>query len=1239
MRHPVASLVAFALSAILVFPQPAHARPPKGNGGYDDINPKYYPVHTYWSGTLLRQTTATTSWLLYPGACVDRALGTWAPKTSAVADSLQPTAGFAHSSGYTDNQPDIAGNNNTIAYTRNDGSLDSILWHVVNVGVPAAQRPAIINGSNSLWCGSFSPTSDRKVGYPNTTYQVLYVDTGAHASPYTLTFQGNVSAELNYDFLYILGGGAGGQPDHADPLGNRGDIMDEVIDAGTGGPYGDSDLLAAFTGSIQTSQSISMPGTTVVGAGSGDPNTVSYSITIDADHRALYFVVKSENEISSLDGLWPWGTGVVLDGVSTSDNGTVYTDETPTGGSDPYGGSIIKGTYGSAAFISARVPAGVGELWQLAPGNENVTSDPCSPQKAFATDLFFEGGDPNTNVAINKQFNSIVSCTFPIPSGAATVTALWTQYLDLPRYSGYVRYAEYRVYKDGGWSDWRNAAPSNVVKFGSVQAWEQDGYQLAEAAQADSVQLRWSLRCEVAFSADKQNCSTTLVNPLLYDDLRLEVTSGVPAPTFGIYLSSVAQTTFVDGRIGSTVSGAPANCGGNVNHCWPGIRGTGLGTGIGIDDNVNSPLGDSITVGCFTPLRHGGLGINWRFGFDKSVGGGLTIVHTNGSYNSFFDTPRIIYRLFDPSTHTWSAFDSSALDADAVMIADRDGAGGVPPDTALIQSQFRFDWPPRDKVAAAASLPGGFTINGVGAYSSLAFLPAGTRMQYYFKVVDINGGTAYQFSSDRSAAEVDNLPSLPGGSIRAPDIIEFDVLPGSYVAGPGGSLLAGKTDADVLNLDGAYTSWSAGYDPVTQALRGLGVRADRYRFLQGYDLGGNFGGHELSGQRIGRLSNFFPNYSEFPIADSLASWYRIVIQSSHIRSVSVIDEQDAVLANQWWDRDTGSNQGDRCIFASGDDVFNDMLNTTGVTATNQVALAHDVFGVGSASSAWAGAVSTPFPTIDDRFAAASAGPSLAAPSTFTYPLDGGCTGGPNRFDALSAVTAPGVSAAVFYPNSQVAGIARMSENDGVGDKDRSKALGYAFSIQFARDPAYGTANPNYARSGVENRMRVLYKFLTSCRGARTGASADTGKCWPCPSPGTTMALMQADWAGQSSGFVTGTWGPLYPIQAGALATPVDQDPAPPVFVNALLQNRPNPFNPETAIPYSLAIPGRVAIRVFDISGRCVRTLVDHLEPAGPHMIRWNGKSDVGQRVASGVYFYRITYPDGAASAKKLMIVR
>jgi len=102
---------------------------------------------------------------------------------------------------------------------------------------------------------------------------------------------------------------------------------------------------------------------------------------------------------------------------------------------------------------------------------------------------------------------------------------------------------------------------------------------------------------------------------------------------------------------------------------------------------------------------------------------------------------------------------------------------------------------------------------------------------------------------------------------------------------------------------------------------------------------------------------------------------------------------------------------------------------------------------------------------------------------------------------------------------------------------------------------------------------------------------------------------------------------------------VGDSPESPRFVNALSQNRPNPFNPETIMPYSTAASGRVVIRVFDIAGRMVKTLVDRVEPAGIHFVRWNGKTDGGERVASGVYFYRITYSDGSVSAKKLAILR
>jgi hypothetical protein len=107
---------------------------------------------------------------------------------------------------------------------------------------------------------------------------------------------------------------------------------------------------------------------------------------------------------------------------------------------------------------------------------------------------------------------------------------------------------------------------------------------------------------------------------------------------------------------------------------------------------------------------------------------------------------------------------------------------------------------------------------------------------------------------------------------------------------------------------------------------------------------------------------------------------------------------------------------------------------------------------------------------------------------------------------------------------------------------------------------------------------------------------------------------------------------------GNAVTAVDASNATP-RVNSIGQNRPNPFNPETMIQYSLATPGHVKIQVFDTSGRLIQTLVDRVEIAGAHAVRWNGRSTIGATVGSGVFLYRILYPDGSTSARKMVLVR
>ena len=97
-----------------------------------------------------------------------------------------------------------------------------------------------------------------------------------------------------------------------------------------------------------------------------------------------------------------------------------------------------------------------------------------------------------------------------------------------------------------------------------------------------------------------------------------------------------------------------------------------------------------------------------------------------------------------------------------------------------------------------------------------------------------------------------------------------------------------------------------------------------------------------------------------------------------------------------------------------------------------------------------------------------------------------------------------------------------------------------------------------------------------------------------------------------------------------------------VFVSKLDYPRPNPFNPATTVEYSVAVKSRVTIRVFDAAGRVVRTLIDSPVEAGPHTAIWDGRTDSGQRVASGVYFIRMeaTGPaDAFRATRKLVLLK
>lgn len=89
---------------------------------------------------------------------------------------------------------------------------------------------------------------------------------------------------------------------------------------------------------------------------------------------------------------------------------------------------------------------------------------------------------------------------------------------------------------------------------------------------------------------------------------------------------------------------------------------------------------------------------------------------------------------------------------------------------------------------------------------------------------------------------------------------------------------------------------------------------------------------------------------------------------------------------------------------------------------------------------------------------------------------------------------------------------------------------------------------------------------------------------------------------------------------------------------ALFQNRPNPFNAETRMTFALAEKGRASLRIYNLRGQLVRTLVDEEREAGVHSVVWDGKDDRGRPIGSGIYVCRLE-AGGLVRIKKIVCIR
>ncbi|MDZ7330959.1 MAG: T9SS type A sorting domain-containing protein [candidate division KSB1 bacterium] len=103
---------------------------------------------------------------------------------------------------------------------------------------------------------------------------------------------------------------------------------------------------------------------------------------------------------------------------------------------------------------------------------------------------------------------------------------------------------------------------------------------------------------------------------------------------------------------------------------------------------------------------------------------------------------------------------------------------------------------------------------------------------------------------------------------------------------------------------------------------------------------------------------------------------------------------------------------------------------------------------------------------------------------------------------------------------------------------------------------------------------------------------------------------------------------------GPISVTVDAKPS----GYSLSQNYPNPFNPETAINFSLKEAGKVTLKIYNLQGQLVRTLVDEEKLAGSYSVMWNGTADNGAKLASGIYYYTLKV-NGFEASKKLALIK
>jgi hypothetical protein len=190
-----------------------------------------------------------------------------------------------------------------------------------------------------------------------------------------------------------------------------------------------------------------------------------------------------------------------------------------------------------------------------------------------------------------------------------------------------------------------------------------------------------------------------------------------------------------------------------------------------------------------------------------------------------------------------------------------------------------------------------------------------------------------------------------------------------------------------------------------------------------------------------------------------------------------------------------------------------------------------------------------------------------------------------------------------------------------------------------RDQDGGGTLTNYASvtrnvvPGADSYKTVIDGLSVHYMRGTSGASGGTANPPACSDSACGLARIDEvlDWFAPAS---------LCSPLLVALGNDGDVTPKVPAYRTQLGLAYPNPMNPTTSIKYSVGVKGPVEVRIFSVGGALVKTLVSGSHDPGDYSAVWDGTTDGGKHVASGVFFYQLYAPkEGVRSARKLVVVQ